>query len=67
MPRFAMMNGASVENVIMADNKEAAERSLRCTLIPLDDHSPVGFGWQFVDGVWVEPTPVELEGDLNAN
>lgn len=65
MPRFAMMNGASVENVIMADNKEAAERSLRCTLIEITDENPLGVGWTLVDGVW-QP-PVELEGDLNAN
>ena len=56
-----MMNGATVDNVIMADNKEATERSLRCTLIPLDDLSPVGFGWRFVDGQWVAPEEPPVE------
>ena len=61
MPRFAMMSGASVESIIMADDKESAERSLRCTLILLDEQSPVGFGWQFVDGVWVAPEEPVVE------
>jgi hypothetical protein len=56
-----MMNGASVENVIMADNKESTERALRCTLIPLDDQSPVGMGWQYIDNVWVEPSENIIE------
>lgn len=61
MPRFAMMNGASVENVIVADDKEAAERSLRCTLILLDKRSPVGYGWQFVDGEWIAPVEPDAQ------
>ena len=61
MPRFAMMNGASVENVIMADNKEAAERSLRCTLILLDDRSPVGYGWRLVNGEWTAPVEPDAQ------
>jgi hypothetical protein len=27
------------------------------TLHPLEDDSPVGPGWQFVDGEWVAPEP----------
>lgn len=63
MPRFAMMNGISVENVIMADDKDAAERSLRCTLIPLDDQSPIGFGWQYIEGEWIAPALPPSDGN----
>lgn len=45
----------------MADDKHSAERSLRCTLIQLDERSPVGYGWQFVDGEWVAPEEPVVE------
>jgi hypothetical protein len=31
------------------------------TLHELDDDSPVGPGWQLVDGHWVSPEPDDLE------
>lgn len=55
MPNYAMLNGNTVENIIVADNKEATERSLRCTLIEITDDQPLGIGWRLVDGVWVAP------------
>lgn len=65
MPKFAMINGNVVENIIVANNKEATEKSLHCTLIEITNENPLGIGWTLVDGVW-QP-PVELEGDLNAD
>lgn len=62
MPRFAMMSGNSVDNIVVAENKESTERTLRCVLIPLSDDSEVGFGWRFIDGEWQAPpeeSPVE--------
>jgi hypothetical protein len=57
MPRYAMMNGISVDNIIMADDKEATEAVLRCTLIEVDEQNPVGPMWTYdpETGKFIEP------------
>ena len=47
MPTFAMMSGNSVSNIIMADDKEATEAALRCTLIEFTEDNPAGVGWTY--------------------
>ena len=47
MPTFAMMNGNTVDNIIMADDKEATEAALRCTLIEFTPENPAGIGWTY--------------------
>ena len=47
MPTFAMMSGNTVETIIMADDKEATEAALRCTLIEYTDENPAGIGWTY--------------------
>ena len=47
MPTFAMMNGNTVDNIIMADDKEATEAALRCTLIEFTSENPAGIGWSY--------------------
>ena len=47
MPTFAMMNGNTVENVIMADDKEATEAALRCVLIEYTSENPAEIGWSY--------------------
>jgi hypothetical protein len=52
-----MISGNSVENIIMADDKEATEAALRCTLIEITLENPAGIGWTW-DGSKFNP-PVE--------
>ena len=40
-----MMSGNSVSNVIVADDKEATEAALNCTLIEFTPENPAGIGW----------------------
>ena len=48
MPKtFAMMSGNTVDNIIMADDKEATEQALRCTLIEFTPENPAGIGWTY--------------------
>jgi len=47
MPTFAMMSGNTVETIIMADDKEATEAALNCTLIEYTDENPAGIGWTY--------------------
>ena len=44
---FAMMSGDTVDNIIMADDKEATEQALRCTLIEFTPENPAGIGWTY--------------------
>jgi hypothetical protein len=63
MPTFAMMNGNTVENIIMADNKEETEAALRCTLVELTAENPAGIGWSYdpETGTFSAPPVVEEE------
>lgn len=45
MATYAMMSGNSVSNIIMADDKEATETALGCTLIEYTPENPAGIGW----------------------
>ena len=47
MPTFAMMNGNTVDNIVMADDKEATEAALRCVLIEFTAENPAGIGWSY--------------------
>ena len=66
MATYAMVNGNTVSNIIVADDKETTEMVLRCTLIEITPENPIGTGWTLVDGVWQAP-PVEsppVEGEI---
>lgn len=45
MATYAMMSGNSVSNIIVADDKQATEEALRCTLIEFTEDNPAGIGW----------------------
>ena len=62
MPTFAMMSGNTVDNIIMADDKEATEAALRCTLIEFTPENPAGIGWSYdpETGVFTEPVEAEI-------
>lgn len=47
MANYAMMSGNSVSNIIMADDKEATEAALGCTLIEYTPDNPAGIGWTY--------------------
>ena len=57
-----MMSGNSVDNIVMADDKEATEVALRCTLIEFTPENPAGIGWVYdeVTGTFSAPI-VEAE------
>jgi len=44
MANYAMMNGNSVGNIIVADNKEETEILLNCVLIEITPENPGGIG-----------------------
>lgn len=47
MATYAMMAGNSVSNIIVADDKEATEAALNCTLIEITTENPGGIGWTY--------------------
>ena len=47
MPTFAMMAGNTVTNIVMADDKEATEAALNCTLIEYTADNPAGIGYTY--------------------
>ena len=62
MGTYAMMSGNTVSNVIVADNKEATEAALNCTLVEFTPENPAGIGWTMdEDGKFHPPVEAELE------
>ena len=63
MATFAVMNDNIVENIIVADTKEIAERIIGKECIEYTEENPAGIGWTYADGVFtapvVEETPAE--------
>ena len=59
MANYAMMAGNTVENIIVADDKEATEEALRCVLIEITQDIPAGIGYTFDEakGVFIAPQP----------
>lgn len=47
MGTYAMLSGNTVDNVIVADNKEETEHALRCVLIELTPDNPAGIGYAY--------------------
>lgn len=45
MGNYAMMSGNTVENIIVADDKETTEKVLHCKLIEFTTENPAGIGW----------------------
>ena len=57
-----MMSGNSVSNIIIADDKEATEAALRCTLVEITPENPGGIGWTIgEDGKFIAPPQTELD------
>lgn len=47
MATYAMMSGNMVDNIIVADDKEATEAALKCQLIEFTAENPAGIGWSY--------------------
>jgi hypothetical protein len=45
MCRYAIMRENIVDSIIVADNKEEAEKALNCKLIEFTSENPAGVGW----------------------
>jgi hypothetical protein len=57
--RFALVDGALAVNIILWDSDQEFEVPDGCVLVKVpEDVSP---GWTLIAGVWVSPTPVDLE------
>lgn len=65
MANYAMMNGNSVGNIIVADNKEETEILLNCVLIEITPENPAGMGWtyDFETGKFNPPVVEETNAD----
>jgi len=54
-----MMSGNTVSNVIVADNKEDAEKALSCVLVEYTPENPAGIGWTMDEDGKFHPPVVE--------
>lgn len=59
MPNFAIHDGSTVVNVIVADSKEIAEEVTGLSAVEADGEPWIG--WTLVDGVWTAPPQPEPE------
>ena len=66
MATYAMMSGNSVSNIIVADDKEATEAALHCTLIEITPENPGGIGWTYDPDTSKFVTPVVEEPALES-
>jgi len=69
MATYAVMNGNSVSNVIVADDKEDAARVMGAELIEYTPENPAGIGWTYdhETGLFSAPEPVEIDPVQEAN
>ena len=59
MATYAMMSGNTVSNVIVADNKEDAEKALSCVLVEYTSENHAGIGWTMDEDGKFHPPVVE--------
>ena len=65
MPKFAVLSGFIVENVIVAEQKTDAEQATNKTCIEVSDSDYLDIGWLYQDGVFVDPNPPIIEEPMN--
>lgn len=60
MATFAVMNGTTVNNIIVTDNQAQAESDLGVTLIEYTSSNPAGIGWEYdpTSGTFADPNAV---------
>lgn len=59
MANFAIHDGTTVQNVIVADSKEIAEEVTGLSAVETDGQPWIG--WTLVDGEWIAPPEPEPE------
>lgn len=62
MATFAVLNGDTVINIIIADTKEIAEEVTNSTCVEYTTENPAGIGWTYDGSVFIAPvveTPTE--------
>jgi len=67
MATYAVMNGNSVSNVILSDNKEETELALGVTLIEYTPENPAGIGWIYDETTGIFSAPEVIEEVETAN
>lgn len=60
MADFAISDGSTIVNVIVAETQEIAEQATAMSAIPTSPGS-LWIGWTLVDGEWVAPVPMPSE------
>lgn len=55
MKKFAIINGDTVNNIIVADTKEIAEEITQCVCIEYTEENPAGIGWTYDGTSFVPP------------
>jgi hypothetical protein len=59
MKNFAVISGATVTNVIVADTKENAELATNLECIEYTDKNPAGIGWTWDGTTFTAPVVEE--------
>ena len=62
MATYAIMNGNTVSNIIVADDKAATEAALNCTLVEFTPENPAGIGCTIDEDDKSHPPVEEPEG-----
>ncbi len=55
MKNFAVLSGSTVINVIVATTQKNAELATNSVCVEYTDENPAGFGWSYVNGVFIAP------------
>ena len=55
MANFAVLNGNTVHNIIVADTKETAEYITGTTCIEYNETNPAGIGWTYDGTTFTAP------------
>lgn len=59
MATYAIHDGQTVVNVIIADDVETAEAATGMSALEVDEDGAPGIGWTLEGGEWVAPPPPE--------
>jgi hypothetical protein len=62
MTNFAIINGNTISNVIVADTKEIAIAVTKAE-DAIETTGQPWIGWTLVDGEWIDPTVTEESND----
>jgi hypothetical protein len=61
MANFAVASGNQISNLIVADSLETAEALTGLSCVEYTSENQIAIGARLIDGVWVNPTPIDDE------